>query len=1642
MKAQFLRQLFLAPIHTLVAMAFVVSTAGSAIGLIMADVASFDPATSFGSAAHYSAAGSKGLVLGVATPGPVVWTNPVSVIVEGSDVEYKTPPGRNDGTADGGAVSTQRIVSGDGYFEFTVPTTQTYTYAGLNTDASAATSISMPFAFEISGSYVSVRENGIYRSDIRYNANDVLRIAIESGKVKYYKNGTLFYTSTAAPVYPLAADVSLQRAGGGIHNAVLAVTTNSPVPDTSTICSVVVPTGVFYGCYYDNKDFTNVRVGRTDAYPLNFDWASGSPDTFIGVDTFSVRWQGKFNFESANYIFTATSDDGVRIYIDNTLLIDRWSDHAATTYQEDIMLSAGEHVVRMDYYDNEAQAVAKLSWGKASAVPIPTPAPAPTPVSTLNQKPTGSFDGIKSDGTVYGWAKDANMPDAPVAIHFYVDTIAGSGRVPAFTALANGSRNDVGNHAFSVSLPIKYRDGKRHFVYAYALDLNETSGQSNMRLSGSPRRITISSTVTPTPPPPAPTPVPPPPAPTPVPLPPAPTPVPPPTPTPPTPVPPVTSTVELPRVYVNSAYPSLSSARTIRSVKGTCNGVANCYTDFQAALNAAMPGDEIVITAGLILTAPSGGFTLPAKNNSGNQWIVIRTENINNIPAAGTRVSPSHAIHMPKILSADNLSAIQTAAGASYYRFVGIEISAKSTVTESSSLVMLGSYSETNVTNQAHHIIFDRTYVHGVPGANTRRGFFLNSGVTAIVDSYLSEFHDSGADAQAILGDNGPGPLKVQNNYLEASGENFLIGGVDAAIPGVQMSDVEVRGNLIAKPLSWRNGPWVIKNLLELKAGQRILIDGNIIENNWAHAQSGMALNIKTVNQDGTMPWAETKNVTITNNIIRHSAIGVTLSGRDNNGPSGTTSNVYIAHNVFDDISASRWGNGYGGSFIYVFGMGPGVTIDHNTVLNDDTLMQVDVPPTTGLTFTNNISFLGSYGIKGGGLGSGNPTIATIFPGSTWAKNVFVGSSVDNPTNNFYPASASAIGFINYNNGVGGNYALASSSAYRNAGTDGADIGANISTVNTATACATGGVCSGAIPPPPAPIPPPAPVPTNIVDGYGDTLTASKFDGWFFSQVGDTSATITYENTGTLQTYTQTATRSVARTDAATWLQTTYGTSFTIPQPLGFSVNPSAVVTAAGTYRIKSFKLNSSGTVIQLGNGASATFTVATVTPPAPPAGNATITINAAQRYQTMNGWEGVAQAGALLESDTRTGRSNLNPNYASYKNNLFDQAVNNLGLNRIRLEIRSGAENPTDYFTQYLNGQLTFNEWKAKWYEVVNDNASATSQNANGFKFAELDFSIDNYILPMKQRVEAKGEQLYISLCYVDFASSTFEHYTDATGNEYAELIVAAYQHMQSKYGFAPDALEVGLEPDNTPWTGTRLGQAMQAAASRLTAAGFTPKFIMPSTTNINNAPTYFDAVKNVVGSAFITQYVEEIAYHLYGGADSTTRAAVLSRATQHGVKTSQLEYIGANVNDLLADLTQGNVSAWTQFTIAFPDAGDDGGHYYMVNGTTVTPGAITKQLTQYFKYVRRGAVRIAAASANANYEPVAFQNSNGKQVVVVRTNAGATFTVGGLTAGTYGVMYTVNNTTTNGADIVIASGQNASASIPGLGIITLYQK
>lgn len=162
-------------------------------------------------------------------------------------------------------------------------------------------------------------------------------------------------------------------------------------------------------------------------------------------------------------------------------------------------------------------------------------------------------------------------------------------------------------------------------------------------------------------------------------------------------------------------------------------------------------------------------------------------------------------------------------------------------------------------------------------------------------------------------------------------------------------------------------------------------------------------------------------------------------------------------------------------------------------------------------------------------------------------------------------------------------------------------------------------------------------------------------------------------------------------------------------------------------------------------------------------------------------------------------------------------------------------------------------------------------------------------------------------------------------------------------------------------------------------------------------------------------------------------------------------LERIGASYPQLYDDLTLGMNSSWSQYTIANPyywTTSDGGGAYYLVDDTNpnapkLIMGSRTKFLRQYFKFVRPGAVRIGATSDNGGYGPVAFINTDGKYVVVVKADQAGGMTIRGLSAGLYGIKYTTSSQyNIDLPDVTVGSGQSITTSIPATGVITVYEK
>jgi hypothetical protein len=562
---------------------------------------------------------------------------------------------------------------------------------------------------------------------------------------------------------------------------------------------------------------------------------------------------------------------------------------------------------------------------------------------------------------------------------------------------------------------------------------------------------------------------------------------------------------ELPRVY-------LSSTMADTPAPGSTINVA-AGGDLQSALNNASCGQTIALQAG---TTFGGVFRFPQKSCDDGHWIIVRTSAPDSsLPAEGTRITPCYAgvESLPgrpsfNCTSTQNVMAkliftnktgfgpVVFESGANHYRLVGLEITRSVGTSFVSDLITPDNKA------QADHIVVDRSWIHGTAQDETTRGVFL-SGVSyaSIIDSFFTDFHcisitGSCTDSQAIGGGGGGdipsgGTYKIVDNFLEAAGESILFGGGAAT---TTPTDMEIRQNHLFKPLLWMSGqpgfvggadghPFIVKNNLELKNAQRVLFEGNVVEYTWGgFSQAGYSIALTPKNQAGAdganlCPICLVTDITIRYSKISHAAAGINLANAvSDNGAIAAAGGHYSIHDItIDDINGDFYFGG--GPLVLVLNgwtshiLGD-ITINHITGFADPEHPvltagnDVNNPKMANFIYTNNLVRTGIYPVWSSG-GRTNcafsavpvEVISNCFQPYSFLKNAIIGSPANYPPArwpalNFFPADPAVVQFVNYNGGVGGDYRLLPTSPYKNAGTDGKDLGADIEAIAAATAAA------------------------------------------------------------------------------------------------------------------------------------------------------------------------------------------------------------------------------------------------------------------------------------------------------------------------------------------------------------------------------------------------------------------------------------------------------------------------------------------------------------------------------------------------------------------------------------------------------------
>ena len=522
-------------------------------------------------------------------------------------------------------------------------------------------------------------------------------------------------------------------------------------------------------------------------------------------------------------------------------------------------------------------------------------------------------------------------------------------------------------------------------------------------------------------------------------------------------------------------------------------------SDLATAIDRAKCGDTLLLPAGASFDVKE----LPAKKCDDQHYITVRTDTPDSkLPPEGARISPAWGgvARLPgrppyaqpaggpaKLLA---ILVVRRPSGATvgdHVRFIGIEWTTPPDVD-------IG-----RIVSAEHgdHVIFDRNWIHPADGREVGHGIgiFDGSHMIALINSYISGLYciariGKCTDATAAGGGRGDEPvstLKFYNNFLEAAGENILFGGGPSKI---NPTDIEIRRNHLFRPMLWKEGqagytptasgqPYIVKNNFELKSAIRVLFEANLLENTWGgFSQAGYSILLTPKNSYGLCPLCQVTDVTIRYVHISHGGGGISmatiLSGNGVNGSEALAGARWSIHDVvIDDISKLNKGNGTMFQIWNNWLQNPvnSITINHVTAFPDpgSHIMSLGnvyytTAPMYGFVFTNNMVTTGRYPVWNTGgatscayLDVPMTTINKCFTTVTFSNNALIASPQAFPpskwpSNNLFPATTNDVKFVNYNNGNGGNYVLQPNSPYKNKGTDGKDLGADIVGLNAALA--------------------------------------------------------------------------------------------------------------------------------------------------------------------------------------------------------------------------------------------------------------------------------------------------------------------------------------------------------------------------------------------------------------------------------------------------------------------------------------------------------------------------------------------------------------------------------------------------------------
>jgi hypothetical protein len=383
-------------------------------------------------------------------------------------------------------------------------------------------------------------------------------------------------------------------------------------------------------------------------------------------------------------------------------------------------------------------------------------------------------------------------------------------------------------------------------------------------------------------------------------------------------------------------------------------------------------GKTVSTAAELVAALRQGGeIQLQPGTYDGNFQVTVPGTVVRGVSLPGRRVGPDD-VSAVKLTPAKGQQPTLTIT-ASNVTVQGIYIANGAPSRE---CVVIGSPVATSASAQPENVTLDSVAIVAGEGGGHRGIAAHGAGIT-LIRSHVANFWEIGRDSQAFWANNGPGPYRIEDNYLEGSGENIMFGGASVRIPNLVPADITIRNNDIVKPEEWKTTRRrSVKNSVEFKNARRVLLENNRIDGNWKDAQAGHTIVLTPRNQAGDSPWVIVDDVTIRGNIVTNTPDGfaVNILGTDDRHSSQQVRRVVIEENLFRDAKSGILVNG---------GVADALIVRHNTfpAIGSSLLAfdgkRADGTPkvVTPLTLENNVFRSGAYGITGRATPVGLPSL-------------------------------------------------------------------------------------------------------------------------------------------------------------------------------------------------------------------------------------------------------------------------------------------------------------------------------------------------------------------------------------------------------------------------------------------------------------------------------------------------------------------------------------------------------------------------------------------------------------------------------------------------------------------------------------------